>query len=71
MNIKLKKYGGSAIRPHQFIEMTIESSQGIIVEDVTNLSGHISADLIADLRNIADELEEQNRLVSEQASKKH
>jgi len=69
MNIKLRKHGGSAHFPHTFIEMTVECSSGFITEDVTNLSGHVSADLISDLRNIANELEEQNRLVSEQDSK--
>lgn len=66
MKVSIKKYGGSAMRPHQFIEMTIESSSGFITEDVTNLSGRVPADFISDLRNIADELEEQNRLLSEQ-----
>jgi len=67
MEFNLKKHGGSAHRPHSFIQLTVSSSQGFITEDVTNLNGHVSADLIYQLRSIADELEEQNRLVKEQS----
>jgi len=67
MKVSLRKYGGSSFKPHKLIELHVESSSAFIAEDITNLSGHVSADLISCLRDIADELEEQNRLLTEQA----
>ena len=50
------------------IELTITDYYGksSIAEDVTNLHGKVDEDFILSLRNIADELEEQNTKISEQ-----
>jgi len=65
MELSLKHYGNSRTTPSTIIELIVEINGNTLVEDVTNLKGHVNASLIQDLRNIADELEEQNRLLSE------
>jgi len=65
MELSLKHYGNSRTTPSTIIELIVEINGNTLVEGVTNLKGHVNASLIQDLRNIADELEEQNRLLSE------
>lgn len=65
MNISLKHYGNSRINPSKIIEITVEIDGNKMVEDVTNLKGIVDEKLIQQLRNIADELEEQNNLVAQ------
>lgn len=64
MKLSLKHYGQSKIGS-SIIELTVESNGNTIVEDVVNSKGLVSETLIQDLRNIADELEEQNKIVNE------
>ena len=65
MEITLKHYGNSRTTPSKIIEITVKDWGGnsSITEDITNLKGKVDEDFIASLRNIADELEEQNKLV--------
>ena len=46
-----------------FMEMTVEVNGTTIVEDVTDLQGFVSLELIANLREVADEMEEHNKKV--------
>lgn len=68
MNISLKHYGNSRINPSKIIEITVEIDGNKMVEDVTNLKGIVDEKLIQQLRNIADELEEQNNLVAQNSN---
>ena len=53
----------SGISP--LIEITIKGSNGCeITEDITNLNSFIDESFINDLRNIADELEDQNNKIN-------
>lgn len=65
MNISIKHYGNSRVMPSKIIEITVESDGNRVVEDVTNIKGFIDERLIQSLRNIADELEQQNVLVAQ------
>ncbi len=64
MNIEIKHYGRSRNSASTIIELKVETASATIVVDVTNTKGLVDVDLIQDLRNIADELEEQNNLVN-------
>lgn len=48
------------------IELTVTdwSGNSSITEDVTNIKGEVDVDFIMALRNIADELEEQNNKIT-------
>ena len=63
MKISIKHYGKSWVHPSKLIHLIIESDGSTMTEDVTNLKGEVSKDLICELRNIADELEEQNQKI--------
>ena len=65
MELSIKYYGSSNGSASKIIEMTIISRNTTIIEDVTSLYGHVDIDLIISLREIADELENQNRLLAE------
>lgn len=65
MKLKLRQVGKSIGRPASFIELIIEADNSIITTDVTKLSGLVDVELIHTLRQIADDLEEQNTLVNE------
>lgn len=67
MEISLTHYGRSRNNPSTSIELTVKSGGNCIIEDITNLKSHVDASLIQDLRDIADELEEQNRLITNKA----
>ena len=66
MEISIRRIGGSGITPASFIELTVKSEYSEFTTDVTDLRKKVDVDLIANLRQLADELEEQNRLVDEQ-----
>ena len=66
MELSLKHYGNSRTTPSTIIELIVESNGTTVTEDITNMKGHVKASLIQDLRDIADELEEQNRLLTNQ-----
>jgi hypothetical protein len=65
MEIIIKHYGNSRITPSKIIELTCISYDTQFTADVTNLKGLVDVRLIENLRHVADELEEQNRLVNE------
>ena len=53
----IDKYYG---KPSTIIELTVSSNGTSITENVSSLNGRVNEDLILSLRQIADELEEQN-----------
>lgn len=63
MEITLKHYGNSRTRPSIAIQITVTTNGSSITEDVTDLKGNVSVEFIHSLRQIADELEEQNNEV--------
>ena len=63
MKISIKHIGSIGGGPAQAIEMTVEDSSGIITSDITGLSGMVDVNFIINLRDIADELETQNKLL--------
>lgn len=65
MEISIKHFGGSEITPAAIIELTFKDGNTQFTSDVTDLRKKVDVNLIANLRQIADELEEQNRLVEE------
>jgi len=61
MNLKTRHIGFcSGESPSKIIELIIESSNNVITEDITNLNGSVDLDFIISLREIANELEDQN-----------
>jgi GTP:adenosylcobinamide-phosphate guanylyltransferase len=64
MEILIKHYGNSRTSPSKTIELTFKSDESEFTVDVTNLKGLVDVNLIENLRQIADELEEQNREVN-------
>lgn len=66
MEISIRRFGGSGVTPASIIELTLKDGNNQVTADVTDLRKKVDVDLIANLRQIADELEEQNRLVDEQ-----
>jgi len=64
MDISIKHYGSSNGDPSKIIEMTAKYYGNIVTADITNIKGEVDVNLIMALRDIADELEEQNRLLS-------
>ena len=65
MEILVKHYGNSRTTPSKIIELTCKDYDTQFTVDVTNLKGLVDVNLIENLRQVADELEEQNRLVKE------
>ena len=64
MNISIKHIGsGKRGSPAKAILMTIENWGDILSTDITNLQGRVDDNLIQSLRQIADELQEQNDLI--------
>ena len=68
MELEWKHIGAHGDRPASIIELTVTDFWGgcKISEDVTDLKGNISPDLIDSLRQLADDLEEQNQKVANQ-----
>ncbi len=60
MDFKTKHIGSYGGNHAKIIELTVEGSNGIITEDVTDLKGNVDENLIMALRNLSDELEEYN-----------
>lgn len=63
MEILIKHYGNSRNRPASIIELTFKNYDTQFTVDVTNTFGAVDVRLIENLREIADTLEEQNRLL--------
>lgn len=60
MKIKLRHIGGHGPFPSAMIELIIVAGSATISEDITNRDSKVDTQLIDDLREIADELENQN-----------
>ena len=62
MKIESKHIGAIGSEASGIIEITVTDFNGdsSITESVTSLNGYVDADFIASLREIANELEEQN-----------
>jgi hypothetical protein len=65
MEILIKHYGYSRTKPSKIIELTCKDYSTQFTVDVTPLNGLVDVNLIENLRDIADELEEQNKRVKE------
>lgn len=65
MKLELNQIGRSMGRPASIIELKITENGSQISADVTNLKGFVDVNLINNLREIADDLEEQNTLMNE------
>lgn len=65
MNFETKQIGSHGGRPATIIEVTVNGFDYSATEDVTDRNGKVDENLIMELRELADELEEQNRLVAE------
>lgn len=63
MEITTRSYGGNRKNPGKIIELIINTGNTIITEDITNLDKTIDESLIQSLKDIVEELEEQNRLI--------
>ena len=63
MEITLRHYGAYGGNPSNIIEIIVNSTGASITEDITASSGKVDEKLIANLREVADELEEQNKLI--------
>ena len=68
MTVDWKHIGGYGNNPSKAIEVTVSDWGGgsKISEDVTDLKGSIDPELIDNLRQLADDLEEQNQKVANQ-----
>lgn len=62
MELTLKHYGSTGGSPSSLIELIIIGNYATIEEDITDRNGNVDVHLINSLREIADELEEQNKL---------
>jgi hypothetical protein len=60
MEILIKHYGHSRTSPSSIIELTCKDHNTQFTVDVTDMKGSVDESLIENLRQIADELEEQN-----------
>ena len=68
MNLSIRRIGGSSRTPAKIIEMIVSTGGASIETDITNLKGRVDDDLIQSLRQIADELQEQNDLIDNKNS---
>lgn len=64
MILSLTHIGSNPVKASSIIEMTVMDSTGndTFTECITDLNGHVDENLIIALRDIANELEDQNRL---------
>lgn len=64
MEISIKHYGRSYNTASKIIEVQIKSYGTTISEDVTNVYGIVDSSFIQSLRDIVEELEQQNFLIN-------
>ena len=66
MELTIRHLGSTGGSPAKIIELTAKSFSGSssITESITNLKGVIDYDFIQNLRQLADELEEQNQMIA-------
>ena len=60
MRLNTKHIGTHGGKPSAAILLTVEGNGSTITEDITDLWGNVNEDFITSLRDLADELEEQN-----------
>jgi hypothetical protein len=65
MELSIRHIGHSPVKASNIIELTVVSDNTTLVETVTDLKGNADENLIMALREIADDLESQNRLIAE------
>lgn len=65
MNITLNHIGSKGGGPASIVEMTITGLAGEITEDISNMYSYVNIEIIENLREIADELEEHNKKLTE------
>jgi len=65
MEISLRHIGSANGKPAKLIEMIVDNYDTVITQDITSLNGEVDVNLIMALREIANELEEQNQLIAE------
>jgi hypothetical protein len=63
MEISIKHIGHSPIKASNVLELTVTGDNSILTEKITDLHGNVDEELITSFRSIADQLEEQNKLV--------
>lgn len=66
MEITLKHFGRSGYNPSSIIELTISHQNTTLTVGVTNRKGKVDEQLIDNLREVVNELEEQNELINKQ-----
>ncbi len=65
MKLSIKHYGQSWSRPSSIIELTVSSEGTTLVEDISSMDGSIDEVFIQDLKDIVNELEEQNEKIKQ------
>jgi len=65
MEISTRHYGSSRGSSANIIELVIKTNGATITEDITDRDSLVDVNLIMALRDAADELEEQNNLISQ------
>jgi ABC-type uncharacterized transport system substrate-binding protein len=69
MEFNIKHIGVIDSKPAKYIELTIKGWNNIILEDITTLYGSVDINLIAQLKEIVNELENHNIKLSEMTKK--
>ena len=65
MELTTKHIGAYVGSPAKIIELTVSNGNANITEDVTDLNHNVDENFILALRELADELEEQNNLIAQ------
>ena len=63
MEISIRGYGKTANGGYVLINLEANDYGNIITASITNLMGRVDKDFIQSLKDIVEELEEQNRLM--------
>jgi len=65
MRIVTKHFGAKGGSPASIIEVTIEGWSSTITEDVTDINGNVDVNFIDRLKDLVQELEDQNEKIQE------
>lgn len=65
MELTTKHIGAYVGSPTKIIELTVSNGNATITEDITDLNHKVDENFILALRELADELEEQNNLIAQ------
>ena len=63
MKLSLKHIGSYGGNASPIIELTVSNALSGITEDIVDRNGRVEEDLIANLREVANDLEEHNNLI--------